>query len=220
MPKIKEYSLYLVITEKYAPGKSAKSIAELAILGGVDILQLREKEKPLNELLELGSTLSSLCKKNGVIFIVNDDAGLAKEVNADGVHVGQSDIAAQSIDEIRNILGKDKIIGISTHSLREFEQANGFDVDYISFGPIFAIKTKDYFIGTGHIKDVLKIAKKPVFFIGGINLLNIDELLALGVKNVALIRGILEAEDLKAASAAFKEKLKKAKERGKNDYKN
>jgi thiamine-phosphate pyrophosphorylase len=211
MSIINDYSLYLVITEKYASGKNAIDIAESAILGGVDILQMREKEKPWNELLKLGKTLAYLCKKNGVIFIINNDANLAKKLNADGVHVGQGDIAVQPIDEIRNILGKDKIIGISTHSFKQFKQANSFDVDYISFGPIFATKTKDYFIGTNNIRDVLKIAKKPVFLIGGINLLNIDELLAMGVKNIALIRGILEAENLKVASAAFKEKIRKAK---------
>ncbi len=208
MLKINDYSLYLVITEGYASGRSALEIAHLAISGGVDILQMREKKKTEEELIKLGSELSKLCMENGVIFIVNDDPHLAQKVDADGVHLGQEDVKRYSIDEARNILGKDKIIGLSTHSLEQFQEANAKDVDYIAFGPIFPTKTKDYFIGTSDVKNVLKIAKRKVFFIGGINLANIDDLLKEGAKNIALIRSIVQAEDIISNTRSFKEKLK------------
>ena len=98
MQKIKEYSLYLIITEEYGRGRSALEIARAAIAGGVDIIQMREKNKPRPELIELGKKLSDLCRDNGVIFIVNDDPEIAKETGADGVHLGQEDIKKHSVE--------------------------------------------------------------------------------------------------------------------------
>ncbi len=207
MVKLKDYSLYLVITEGYALGRDSLSIAKAAIAGGVDILQMREKDKSSEELCKIGGELSRFCKNSEIIFIVNDDPDLAKEVDADGVHIGQSDLIKHPIKKIRGIIGKSKLIGLSTHSLEEFKRANESDLDYISYGPIFPTKTKDYFIGTSEIKDVLSIASKPVVFIGGINILNLDGLLDLGVRNIALIRDIVEAEDITLKTKEFKHKL-------------
>jgi thiamine-phosphate pyrophosphorylase len=207
MIRIKDYSLYLVITEEYALGRDSLGIARAAISGGIDILQMREKNKPEEELYRRGREFSGICKKNKVIFVVNDDPSLAQGVGADGVHIGQSDLIKHSIKEIRGIIGKNRLIGLSTHSLEEFKQANTLDVDYISFGPIFPTRTKDYFIGTAEISNVLKIASKPVVFIGGINISNLDSLLQEGVKNVALIRDILQAEDVLSRAKDFKDKL-------------
>jgi len=207
--KIEDYSLYLVITEEYGKGRDALEIAESAVKGGVDIIQMREKNKPGAELIELGKRLSAFCREKKVIFIVNDDPLLAKEVDADGVHLGQEDLARHPLKETREAIGRDKIIGISTHSIEQFEQANGADVDYISFGPIFNTKAKDYSIGIGNINKVLDITKKPVFFIGGINLQNVSNILKEGAKNIALIRGVTEAEDIGRAVKYFKKILKK-----------
>lgn len=208
MNKIQDYSLYLVLTESYAQGKDILSIAKAAIAGGIDILQMREKDKSHEELRNIGSELSRLCRDNGVPFIVNDDPELAKELNASGVHIGQSDLISHPIEEIRRTIGKDRLIGLSTHSLEQFKEANESDLDYISFGPIFPTKTKDYYIGTSEIKDVLKLALKPVIFIGGINTLNVDSLLGLGVRNIALIREIMQADDIVLKTREFKNKLK------------
>jgi len=113
-----------------------------------------------------------------------------------------------SLNEARDISGKDKIIGISTHSLAQFTAANDNGVDYIAFGPVFKTKTKDYFLGALDVKEVVRIAKKPVFFIGGINLTNIGSILKEGAKNIALIRGITDAKDIKSRTMQFKEALK------------
>jgi len=211
MNKIKDRSLYLVISEEYGMGRTAVQIAGAAISGGVDILQMREKDKSRQELSDLGLKLSALCRKNGTIFIVNDDPALAREVRADGVHLGQEDIKKFPLKELRKTIGNDKIIGISTHSFEQFEEANSADVDYIAFGPIFRTKTKDYFVGTGDIKTIIEAAKKPVFFIGGIDLSNIDDVLKEGARNIALIRGILEADDITAKTRQFKERLERLK---------
>jgi thiamine-phosphate pyrophosphorylase len=199
--------LYLVITEEYCAGRSALDVAEAAIAGGVDIIQMREKTKTAKELIALGKKMAGLCKKKGVIFIVNDDPLLAREIDADGAHLGQEDLKGFSAWQARRVLGPDKIIGVSTHSVEQFSAANEMDFDYIAFGPVFETKTKDYFIGTGGIEYVLKAAKKPVFFIGGINLFNINRVLDKGARNIALIRGIAEAEDIISRTKEFKGRI-------------
>jgi thiamine-phosphate diphosphorylase len=207
MNKMKDNSLYLVITEEYGMGRSAVDIARAAIAGGVDIIQMREKDLSYSKLLEKGRALLSVCKEGGVPLIINDDPSLAKELGADGVHLGQEDVKKYSVESVRNMLGRESIIGVSTHSFAEFREADGWDVDYIAFGPVFRTKTKDYFIGTGEVGKVLAAAVKPVFFIGGIDLSSIDELTAMGAGNIALIRGITEADDITARARQFKEKL-------------
>ena len=200
MRNIKNGSLYLIISEECGRGRSATEIAESAIAGGVDIIQMREKHMAEHELISLGKELSGLCRKSGVKFIVNNDPLIASRVGADGVHLGQEDMERFSINETRSIVGRDGIIGVSTHSIKQLEKANGDDVDYIAYGPVFPTKTKDYCIGTKDVARVLVIAKKPVFFIGGIDLSNIEEILRIGARNIALIRGITEAADIKSAT--------------------
>jgi thiamine-phosphate pyrophosphorylase len=211
-PKIDNYSLYLVLNEKYGKGRSALEVAKLAIKGGVDIIQMREKEKSETELEKLGSELLVLCKKHNVVFIVNDDPHLAHRVGADGVHLGQDDMERFPINAVRQIIGNDEIVGVSTHSIEQFEKANESDVDYIAYGPIFHTKTKDYFLGTKDIKEIMAIARKPVVLIGGITLENVDEVTRDGARNIAVIRDIMEADDIVARTKSLKEKLKRCKE--------
>ena len=206
---IKDRSLYLVVSEEYGCGKTSVEIAKLAIAGGVDILQMREKNKTREELIALASKLSVLCKENDMPFIVNDDPEIARECGATGVHLGQEDVLKYSIARTRSILGEDKIIGVSTHSIPELLKANEQDVDYIAYGPIFHTKTKDYFIGTGDIKEAVRASKKPLVFIGGINLLNVDEVLRLGTGSIAVIRSIVESEDIAESVRAFKARIER-----------
>lgn len=189
-------------------------IAEQAIIGGIDILQMREKRKSREELLSLGHIISYSCKKSGVIFIVNDNPLLARTLDADGVHLGQEDIRQYPINTVRQMIGRSKIIGLSTHSLRQFRQANQMDLDYIAFGPVFPTKTKNYHIGTGDVATVLQTAAKPVVFIGGINTTNLDSLLAGGVSNIALIRDIMQAEDIVARTKWYKSRLMSNRKNG------
>lgn len=207
MTKIKDRNLYLVLSEECGRGRAALELAGLAISGGIDMLQMREKNKSRHELLQLGRELCKICNEGGVKFIVNDDPGLAEEVGADGVHLGQEDLEKHDLENTRKLLGADKIIGVSTHSLAQFQEANNGDFDYIAFGPVFPTKTKDYFIGTGDIETILRSAKKPVVFIGGINLDNVDDILKKGARNIALIRAVLEADDVLKTAGKFKAKL-------------
>ncbi len=200
---IKNGSLYLVLSSEYRKDIKPVDIARQAIEGGVDIIQMREKSLAEAELISLGRQLSDLSSKREIIFIVNDDPNIAVECYADGVHLGQEDIKKYPIDKVRKIIGEEKIIGTSTHSVEQFEQANVSDCDYIAFGPIFSTKTKDYHIGPEDIERVLSVALKPVIFIGGISLDNIDDVLQKGAKNIAVIRSIMQAEDILRAALAL-----------------
>ena len=207
MKKITDYSLYLVTSAEYANGRSTYEIVEEAIAGGIDILQMREKHASREELISLGRKLAALCRKNNIIFIVNDDPHLAKAVDADGVHLGQEDMERFPLDETRKIIGEDKLIGVSTHSLEELQRAEKNNCNYIAFGPIFSTLTKDYSIGTENIEKAAATSNKPVIFIGGIDLDNIDLVLERGAKNIASIRAIVQAPDVRSKVKEFKERI-------------
>lgn len=207
MLTIREHSLYLVLSEEYGAGRPVEYIAREAVAGGIDILQMREKRKPREELERLGQTLHDLCRAGGVLFIINDDPVLAAELNAGGVHLGQEDMVGHPAASVRRFLGRDKIIGVSTHSVAQFRQADELDVDYIAFGPVFPTLTKDYTIGPQDIGTVLKMTAKPVVVIGGINTSNVDILLKEGARHVALIRDIMQAEDIAGRVRWYKARL-------------
>lgn len=203
---MRKYNLYLVLTSTYRRDLDPVLIAEQAIDGGIDVLQMREKSLSKQDLVNLGKKYRELCSKRKVAFIVNDDPYLAMQVDADGVHMGQEDIQKMGIEKLRDIM-KDKIIGISTHNVNQFQLADNWDIDYIAYGPLFETKTKDYFIGLDDVKIVLQGAKKEVVFIGGINLGNVDQVLDLGAGNIAVIRDIVCADDIISHTKKLKEKL-------------
>jgi len=179
-------------------------MARDAIDGGISWLQLRDKERKRRDLLPLGRALRRLCTEGGVTLIVNDDPLLAHRIGADGVHLGQEDLCRHPINETRRLLGRKRIIGLSTHALKEAQAAMKMDVDYIAFGPIFPTPTKPYHLGTDEVQEVLSLATKPVVLIGGINPDNIAPLIALGGRYFAMIRGILEAEDIRERVRLFR----------------
>lgn len=202
--RIKDGSLYLIITEEYGRGRSAVEIADCAIAGGVDIIQLREKKRPREEVLPMAIDIARACAKRGVLFIINDDPVLAKMAGADGVHLGKEDLGRFRVDEARKILGKGKIVGVSTSSVEDVTSANDMEIDYIGFGPVFPTAIKEGCVGTGCVGDVLGLARVPVFFIGGIALKNIGKLTKKGARNVAVIRAILEADNIEKEVAIWK----------------
>jgi thiamine-phosphate pyrophosphorylase len=204
MNTIKNRTLYFVLSSEYTRQCNLLETAKRAIEAGIDMLQMREKHLSQDKLILLGGQLLSLCRKKLIPFIVNDNPYLAKKINADGVHLGQEDLKQYPLLLAREILGHKKLIGISTHSVAELKAASEQDFNYIAFGPVFPTKTKDYHIGTGNVEEVLSISSKPVIFIGGINLLNVHQLRKKGVKNIAVIRAIAEADDMALAVKALK----------------
>lgn len=180
------------------------------IKGGADVIQLREKDMPKREKLGLGLEIRKATTQEGVLFIVNDDLDLALILDADGVHLGQDDIP---IKYARQLL-KDKIIGISTHSLGQAREAIDSGADYIGIGPAFKTGTKikaDPVVGIDLVLAVKALSPIPVIAIGGIGENNIDLLVNRGIKRVAIISDILSSRDIKAKTRTLKEKLKSTK---------
>lgn len=193
----KNNKLYLsglcLITEKYFSSLTPLEMTRLALISGLRWVQYREKTKSRKVLYYEAMLLRNLTKDYGAIFIVNDYVDIALLVDADGVHLGQDDLPIKSA---RRILGADKIIGLSTHSLKEALRAEEDGADYIGFGPIFHTLTKDAGTpkGTGLLREVTHVVKIPVIAIGGINLKNLPSVLSSGAKGVAVAGAILKGD--------------------------
>ena len=199
--------LYAITESSISKGRSNDGVIREAIKGGAEIIQLREKEWNKDKVKEEAIKLLKICKENNVLFIVNDYVDVAMEIGADGVHLGQSDMP---ISEARRICRDKLIIGLSTHSVEQAVDADQEDVDYITIGPIFKTRAKDYTVGVEIIKPVLDNVQKPVIAIGGINKDNIGSVLEQGVKSVAVISAVVSADNVKEAAEELVKKIKGA----------
>jgi thiamine-phosphate pyrophosphorylase len=202
--RIEKSELYFVAT----PGKDQKdsdflSIIEKSIEGGVDIIQLRVKDKSEKEIINLGKEIKKLTTNTETLFIVNDRIDLALLCEADGVHLGQDDL---SISEARKITPDGFIIGLSTHSPEQGNIGQNSGADYLGVGPVFATPTKPDYIPAGleYVKYANKNITLPWFAIGGIDESNIDKVINAGAKRVAVVRAILNAKDVKQVVKTLK----------------
>lgn len=190
--------LYGITAEKFSNGRTNVEVVEKMIEGGIKIIQYREKKgsKSYRTILEECRQIRALTHKAGVTFIVNDHVDVAILVDADGVHIGQDDLP---LDEVRKLIGSDKIIGLSTHSPEEAKDAVKSGADYIGVGPIFATKTKDDVcdtVGFTYIDWVVANISLPFVAIGGIKLANIDQVAQRGAKTICLVSEIVGADDI------------------------
>ena len=180
-----------VIQKKY----SHEEIAKMAIKGGADIIQFRDKTMPTSELAETALRIAKLCKKQGILFIVNDRADIALVSNADGVHLGKEDI---SVKDARKLLGKNKIVGGTAHSLSDAIKAEKAGVDYIGYGHIYHTFSKLKKTKPKGIKELQYVCKKikiPVIAIGGISVLNASEVMNAKAHGIAVIGSVLQNSD-------------------------
>ncbi|MBP3951232.1 thiamine phosphate synthase [Bacillus suaedae] len=203
---MREFKLYAITGEEFHQGKSLLDVMEEAILGGVDIIQLRDKTSSKKEVFEKAKQLRELTKKHNVTFIVNDHIDVALAVDADGIHIGQDDLPIQ---EARKLVG-DKIIGLSTHHIEEARLAEAEGADYIGVGPIFETKSKVDVVDpvtTEYIRQVSSEIKIPFVAIGGIKLHNVDQVLAAGATRICMISEIVGAEDIQSVCKQFIQKL-------------
>lgn len=197
--------LYVLITESACKQPWLRT-AELAIEGGADCLQLREKDIADSELLDRATKLAGLCRKAGVLCIINDRADIAIAGGADGVHLGQEDMPALAA---RRILGSRKTIGVSTHNLSQARRAVTDGADYIGVGPIFPSSTKprDFTAGLEYAAEAAREIALPKFGISGIGPENVDKVLAAGIFAVAVAASVTGADDPAGAARAIKSKL-------------
>jgi thiamine-phosphate pyrophosphorylase len=197
--------LYLVCDS--APG--GRELSELlprAIAGGVDVVQLREKTLDDERLLALARLARELCERHGALFVVNDRPLLARESGADGVHVGQDDMP---VAEVRELVGGDMLIGLSTHAPAEIEATDAALVDYIGVGPVHATPTKPGrpAVGLELVRYATAHASVPFFAIGGIDAHNLGQVLAAGARRVCVLRAIADAVDPERAARELREQL-------------
>jgi thiamine-phosphate pyrophosphorylase len=198
-----------VITDPaLAAGKDHVAIAAAALAGGADVIQLRDKQGSLRDLLPQARAIQALCRKAGATFIVNDRVDLALAAESDGVHVGQEDLPAEAA---RRLLGTRKILGVSTHSAAQGLAALSAGADYIGFGPMFATGTKDTGYaprGSAGLAEVRRaVGALPILAIGGIVLENVDEVIRAGATAPAVISAVVAAPDIAAAAAAFRQRV-------------
>lgn len=180
-----------------------------AFAAGVRFFQYRNKSGPRSLIWETAHLLAQTARQVEALFLVNDHADIAMAVDADGVHLGQDDLP---IEVVRNIIGGDKIIGISTHSVEQAVNAERAGADYIGFGPMFSTTTKaaGAVQGIENLKIIRQTITIPIIAIGGINHTNAAEVISSGVDGVAVISAILSAYDLQQAASEMIRILAKA----------
>jgi thiamine-phosphate pyrophosphorylase len=198
--------LYGILDLGYVEPRRATEVAEALVAGAVDCLQLRAKDYPASEITKLGKDLRAVTTAHAIPLVVNDYAEVARDLGAEGLHLGQDDI---SIADARAIVGADCAIGKSTHSIDQAIHAFYEGADYIGFGPIFATPTKpDYpAIGLDQIQTVHDAVRLPIFCIGGIKLDNLAKVLEAGARRVVIVSGLLQATDIVAYARAAKDLL-------------
>jgi thiamine-phosphate pyrophosphorylase len=171
----------------------------MALAAGVRVFQYRNKSGSRNEVYNVSLVLAGMVKRSGGVFIVNDHADIAKAVDADGVHLGQDDLP---FEYGRKLLGLNKLIGISTHSVEQAREADAAGADYVGFGPLFPTMTKDAgpHQGAERLRQVKNAVTIPVLAIGGIRPDNLAEAMQAGADGVAVISAVLSAHDPGAAA--------------------
>ena len=195
---MKDYlKLYLVTDRELSLGRSLEEVVSEAVKGGVTVVQLREKDASTGEFIELARRLMKLLKPLRIPLIINDRVDVTLAVDADGVHIGQSDM---SYEDARRLLGPDKIIGLSVENFKDIEAANALDVDYIGISPVYGTPTKTDTaepFGLEGLRKAVQMSKHPTVAIGGMNASTIAEVMAAGTDGVAVVSAICSAEDIR-----------------------
>jgi thiamine-phosphate pyrophosphorylase len=195
MSVLSECRLYGIIDLGYVEASDTAPIAEQMIEGGVDLIQLRGKNKSIEELVELSKELHELTAKSATPLIVNDYGEVASSTPVEGVHVGQDD---DSIEVVRQKVARDILVGKSTHSLEQALDAQSEGADYIGFGPIFTTPTKPDYAPIG-LEDITRVHAEvnlPIFCIGGINIDNLQRVIDAGAKRVVMVSALLKAHNI------------------------
>ena len=191
----KDLLLYAVTDRHWLDGRRLIDVVRESLDGGVTMVQLREKTLEEGKFLEEAKELQALCRERGVPFLVNDNVEIAREMNADGVHVGQSDMEAL---DVRAILGPDKILGVSAQTVEQAVLAEKHGADYLGVGAVFPTGSKDDADDVSYdtLKAICQAVSIPVVAIGGITQQNVEKLAGSGICGVAVISAIYAAKML------------------------
>jgi len=200
--------LYLVLDATAMKGRDELEVAAAAIRGGVKTIQLRDKQRSKPELLAAARKLRDLCAGEGALFIVNDHLDVALAVSADGIHLGQDDLPPV---EARRILPISMLIGCSTHSVAGAVRAQANGADYVAMGSIYPTPSKEKFklVGPETLRRTRSRISVPLIAIGGINHINVQEVMKAGADGVAVISAVLGADDVEKAATRLAAKMKR-----------
>ena len=193
--------LYLVTDRPLALGRDLEWVVSEAVKGGVTLVQLREKDLSTKAFVELARRLKATLEPYGVPLLINDRVDVALARGADGVHIGQSDM---EYADARRLLGPDKLIGLSVESIDDAVRANSLDLDYIAASPVYLTSTKTdtaAALGLEGLGRIASISRHPVVGIGGMNLTTAADVVAAGADGIAVVSGIMSADDPCKASA-------------------
>ncbi len=201
-----DFKLYVITGENDHPGRSMLEVMEAALKGGADIVQLRDKAISKRDLLEKAKRLKDLTAKYNVPLIVNDHPDVALAVEADGVHLGQDDMP---VAVARQIMGPDRIIGVSTHRMEQAREAVEAGADYIGVGPVYATGTKPgrQPVTTAYVSQVAAEIRIPWVAIGGITPDNAFEVLNAGASRLCAVSAVVGSEDPEAVCRKLKEQI-------------
>ncbi|EDP27708.1 thiamine phosphate synthase [Coprococcus eutactus] len=204
----KELMLYAVTDRHWLGDETLYDQVKKALDGGATFVQLREKKLDREDFLAEALEIQKLCKKYGVPFVINDEVSIAKDIDADGVHVGQSDMEAM---DVRKVLGPDKILGVSAQTVEQAIIAEKHGADYLGVGAVFATGSKDDADDVSHetLKAICEAVSIPVIAIGGITKDNVSELAGSGICGVAVISAIFGQNDIKKATEDLKASVEK-----------
>lgn len=191
--------LYAITDRTWLNGRSLEDVVEQSLMGGVDIIQLREKNLDFNSFLESAIKIKKLTEKYNVPLIINDNIEVCRQSNADGVHIGQGDTP---LSKARKVLGKDKIIGVTAKTIQQALEAQLNGADYLGVGAMFGSTTKKDAIPLTfqQLADIRKSVTIPIVAIGGINANNIDKFANTNVDGIAVVSAIYGQTDIKSAT--------------------
>lgn len=195
-----------VVTDARRDRGDLEAFLRACVAGSADILQLRDKTATEQELRDAAAVFRRVCDDAGALFVLNDLPGLAVDVGADGVHVGQEDVHP---DHARRVVGPDLLVGRSTHGPEQLDCAADEDVDYVAVGPVHATPTKAGrpAIGLDPVRYAARHACRPWFAIGGIDPTTVTEVLDAGARRVVVVRAVTEADDAEQAAWALRRAL-------------
>lgn len=192
--------LYLVTNRGLSLGRSLEEVVSEAVAGGVTMVQLREKDTSTGEFIRLACKLTDLLRPLGIPLIINDRVDVALAADADGVHIGQSDMPYEIA---RKLLGPDKIIGLSVENMNDLLRANELDVDYIGISPVYGTPTKTDTaepFGLDGLRKAVELSVHPTVAIGGMNARTISDVIAAGADGVAVVSAICSADSPRSAA--------------------
>ncbi|MCI5737464.1 MAG: thiamine phosphate synthase [Methanobrevibacter ruminantium] len=199
-----DYSVYLVTDRRDKTDEEFLNIIEEAIKGGTTIVQLREKTASTKEFYDLALRVKEITSRYGVPLLINDRIDIALAVDSEGVHIGQDDMPA---DIAREIIGEDKILGISASTVEEAKKAEKDSADYIGSGAVFPTATKDDAdsVSKDELKEIVDSIDIPIVAIGGITVENASTLKDSGIDGFSVVSAIMSADDPRDASRKLKE---------------